>query len=815
MAEPLPIDAVLPDLLDALAAGPNAVLAAPPGAGKTTRVPLALIEAPWLEGKILMLEPRRIAARTAAARLAEQLGEEPGVRVGYRIRGESRPGGLIEVVTEGVLTRMLQSDPELAGIGAVLFDEVHERSIHTDLGLALTREVQGALRPDLRLVAMSATLDTAAFARLMGDAPVIESQGRMFPVETRWLARPWRRPGARRGAFEAAAAELIRQGVAEGKGDVLAFLPGAGEIERVRGLLGDLEGIEILALYGALPFARQRAVLRPGKGRRVILATAIAETSLTVPGVCTVVDAGRARRAQVDPATGLSRLVTVPVSRAEAEQRRGRAGRQAPGLCLRMWTRGEEGGLPAQAPPEILEADLVPLALELAAWGEPDPAKLGFLDPPPADAYRAAQALLRDLDALDRAGRPTPHGTRLARLPVHPRLAHMLERAGPERPLAALIAALVGDRDPLPGMGADLRTRLETLVRPPETADRGAIARIRAEADRLAGARARPRDLSAAGRLAALAWPDRVALRRPGEAPRYLLSGGRGAVMDPADPLSGERLLVAPDLEDGREARIRLAVPLAEAELRAEHGDRIAWTSTAEWSPRYRAVHARRREMFGAIALRDRHWKEAPAEVIGRALLAGIRDRGLGTLGWSAAAQRLRARMAWARRANPDLPDWSDTALTATLEDWLLGHLDGEHRIEDLKLDLAQVLAGTLDWSQAQALEQMAPAEFVTPLGSRTPIDYSRAAPEIRVRVQEMFGLDRHPSVAGGRIPLSVTLLSPAQRPVQTTGDLPGFWRTSYRDVRKDMRARYPRHPWPEDPLAAVPTRRAKPRRDR
>ena len=810
MMTALPIEAVLPDLVSVLTENTNAVLAAPPGAGKTTRVPLALLHASWAaEGKIVMLEPRRIAARAAAGRLAEQLGEDVGQTVGYRIRGESRQGRRIEVVTEGVLTRMLQSDPDLPGIAAVLFDEVHERSIHTDLGMALCLEVQNALRPDLRLVAMSATLDTGAFARLM-NAPVIESAGQLHPVETRWLDRPWRRDASRRGAFESAAADLIRQGVADGEGDVLAFLPGAGEIERVGVLLSDLTGVAVVPLYGALPFQRQRAVLRPGAGRRVILATAIAETSLTVPGVRTVVDAGRARRARVDPATGLSRLVTVPVSRAEADQRRGRAGRLGPGLCLRMWTKGEEGGLPAEAPPEILEADLAPLALELAAWGQPDPAAMAFLDPPPAGAYAAAQALLRDLEALDEGDRLTAHGRRLAALPTHPRLAHMLERAGPDRPLAAMIAALVGERDPLRRRAADMRGRLEAVLKPPPDADRGIIERVRAESERLTG-RGQPRDLSPAARLAALAWPDRIALRRPGDQPRYLLSGGRGAVMDAEDALAGERLLVVPDLEDGREARIRLAIPIAEAELRVVHGARLSWQHRVEWSARSRMVEARSREMLGAVALDDRHWKDAPTETIGRALLDGIRDRGLEALAWTAAARRLRARMDWARRAVPGLPDWSDIALTASLEAWLLPHLAGERRIEDLRLDLGEALMGTLDWDMTQALNQAAPSHFQTPLG-KTPVDYSGAAPEIRVRVQELFGLDTHPSVGGGRIPLTVTLLSPAQRPVQTTGDLPGFWRTSYSDVRKDMRARYPRHPWPEEPWSAEATRQAKAR---
>ncbi len=818
MSDALPIDEALPGLLAALDSGPNAVLAAPPGAGKTTRVPLALLDPAWLGGqKILMLEPRRIAARAAATRLAEQLGEKPGATVGYRIRGDGRPGQRIEVITEGILTRMLQSDPDLPGIGAVLFDEVHERSIHTDLGLALSLEVQGALRPDLRLVAMSATLDTGAFARLM-DAPVIESAGRIFPVETHWLDRPWRTPRDRRGAFEAAAANLIRHAAREAEGDILAFLPGAGEIRRTAALLTDLP-LAITPLYGALPFAEQQKALRPASARRIILATAIAETSLTVPGVRVVVDAGRARHARVDPATGLSRLVTIAVSRAEADQRRGRAGRLGPGVCYRMWTKGEEGALPAEPRPEILEADLAPLVLELAAWGEPDPAKLRFLDPPPATAYTSATALLRDLEALGPDGLPTAHGRELARQPTHPRLAHMLEQAGPNRPLAGLIAALIGDRDPMHGAGCDLRLRLSALTGSDSGAgqkllDRNAVQRIKAEAKRLAGTGTMPGDLSQAGYLTSLAWPDRIALRRPGGPARYLLSGGRGAVLDDTDPLAGERLLIALDLEDGQEARVRLAVPVSEAQVRDAHGARIIWQRTAEWSARTRQVEVREREMLGAIALSDRHWKDVPADAINAALLAGLRSRGLRTLDWSKAASGLRARMAWAQTAAPDLPDWSDAALTATLETWLAPHLTAGRRIEDLtRLDLHQILLGTLSWEQRELLDRIAPSHFTTPLGTRTAIDYGAAEPEIRLRVQELFGTDTHPSVADGRIPLVVTLLSPAQRPVQTTRDLPGFWRSSYGDVRKDMRARYPRHPWPEDPLDAAPTRRAAPRK--
>ncbi|MEM7176771.1 MAG: ATP-dependent helicase HrpB [Pseudomonadota bacterium] len=825
---PLPVDEAIPRLLAALAERPNAVLTAPPGAGKTTRVPAALAAAPWAQGRILMLEPRRLAARTAAARMAAERGEEPGAFVGYRIRGERRVGRdtRIEVVTEGILTRMLQADPELPGIAAVLFDEIHERSIHTDLGLALTLEVQEALRPDLRLLAMSATLDAARIAAAMGGCPVIESAGRMYPVETRWLDQPWRRPNQRGPRLEEAVATLTVEALATAPGDALVFLPGAGEIERTAQILAArVPEVDVLPLYGALPFARQQQVLMAGTRRRVVLATAIAETSLTVAGVRIVVDAGRARRARVSPASGMSRLVTVPVSRAEADQRRGRAGRTAPGVCYRLWTRGEEGALPGFAPPEIMETDLTPLALELALWGGDDPAALRFLDPPPAPALAEARRLLTGLGALQGTA-ITPHGKTLAGMPVHPRLAHMMAVAQ-ERNLAgeaALIAALLGERDPLRGGAkgrppADLALRLRGVLDPggleaqtPHRIDRAAASRIGAEARRLSRARANPAKAGeAAGMLLALAYPDRVGLRRPGEAPRYLLSGGRGAVMAPGDALAGQRLIVAAELEDAaREATIRLAAPLAEADLRAVYGDQISWVETAEWSRRTRQVEARRREMFGALALSDQHWREVPPELLGTALGTGIRERGLEALSWGKGAKALRARLRWAAQNGVDgLPDWSDAGLLAALDDWLVPHLAGMRRIgEASALDLGQLLRESLSWEQVQVIDRAVPAHFETPLGSRTLIDYEAESPMIRLRVQELFGVTRHPMAAGR--PLVIELLSPAGRPVQTTRDLPGFWQGSYRDVAKEMRARYPKHPWPDDPATALPTRRAK-----
>lgn len=804
----LPIDAALPDLRAALAARGMAVLQAPPGAGKTTRVPLDILAAGLVpQGRIVMLEPRRLAARAAAERMAETLGEAVGRTVGYRIRGEAKVSDAtrIEVVTEGILTRMIQSDPGLEGIGAVLFDEFHERSLNADLGLALCLEIRGALREDLKLLVMSATLDAAPVARLMGDAPMVTSEGRAFPVETRWLPRV---PDASL-RFEAGVANLVQQALAEtAEGGVLVFLPGEGEIRRVEAALtGRLpDGVVIRPLFGAMDFAAQRAALGPVQGRKVVLATSIAETSLTIPDVRVVVDGGRARRARFDAASGMSRLVTERVTRAEAEQRRGRAGRVAEGVCYRYWTRGEEGGLAPFPPAEIEAADLAPLALELALWGSAD---LPFLTPPHPGVLAEARALLADLGALDAGGRITDHGKRLAALPLHPRLGHMLAVAGPA---AAPLAALLAERDPLRGEPPDLSARLKAVDRPPPQAHRGTIERIRDEAKRLA--RAVPQGMQAGlspAQMAALAYPDRIGLRRKGDAPRWVLSGGKGAAMAAGLPLSGARLIVATDLDgDPREALVRQAVAISEAEVRALFSHRIAWHEVCEWSRRDGKVLARRQERLGALTLDDRTWPEAPADAVARAALDGIRQIGLP---WTPAARRFRARVELARGGGAGFPAMTEPALMAGLEDWLLPHLGRARTEADLRaLDLAEALRAMLDWEQMQTLDRIAPGHFETPLGRRVPIDYEGELPGIEVRLQEMFGVTVHPVVGAARTPLRITLLSPAQRPVQVTMDLPGFWATSYADVRKDMRGHYPRHPWPEDPTVAEPTLRAKPR---
>lgn len=813
MSDALPIDDALPALLEAMDRHGRAVLVAPPGAGKTTRVPLALLDR--VAGRILMLEPRRLAARAAAERLAQSLGEGVGGRVGYRMRGEAVAGSRIEVVTEGILTRMIQSDPALEGVGCVIFDEFHERSLNADLGLALVWEARGALREDLAVLVMSATLDAEPVAAMLDGAPVVTSEGRAFPVETRWLERPL--PAGGRLADDAE--RLIAQAEAETRdtgGTILAFLPGEGEIRRVMAALSGT-GCELLPLYGALPAAAQRAALAPpGAVRRIVLATAIAETSLTIPGVRVVVDAGRARRARFDPGSGMSRLVTERVSRAEAEQRRGRAGRVAPGICYRMWARAEEGAIPAFAPPEIAVADLAGLALDLAAWGA-EAGDLAFLTPPPEGALAEARALLADLGALDKAGRITAHGRRLARLPLHPRLAHMLAVAGPA---AADLAALLSDRDPLRGAGADLEHRLRAIqgqcARAAFEANRQGIERIRAEAKRLrrlVASRdgggddvppAPPLAPLSAGGMASLAYPDRIGLRRKGDEPRFVLSGGKGAVLPREEALANERLIVALDLDgDQREARIRVAARLDEGELRALHGDRIRQEAVCDWSRREGRVVARRQERLGALVLSDQPWPDAPPKALAAAALEGLRQDGLP---WTPGAARLRARIALL----PDLGPVTDAALLEE-GDWLLPWLGRARTLADLRgLDLTEALKARLGWAGQQRLDQEVPGQFTTPLGRRVPIDYGGTDPSIELRLQELFGVTRHP-VVGGR-PLRITLLSPGGRPVQVTMDLPGFWASSYADVRKDMRGRYPRHPWPEDPTAADPTTRAKPR---
>ena len=802
MAYDLPIDQVMPQVSDALRTTGRAVLQAPPGAGKTTRVPLAVLDAGLTQGRIIMLEPRRLAARAAAERMAATLGQDVGQTVGFRVRGASAISAAtrIEVVTEGILTRMLQQNPDLPGVGAVIFDEFHERSLNADLGLALCLEVAGALRDDLLLIAMSATLDAAPVARLMA-APIITSEGRSFPVTSRWLDRPF---GTQR--FEQAVADLVLHALDSASGSALVFLPGEGEIRRVEAALkGHVPpDCTIAPLFGPMEFKAQRAAIAPAaQGRKIVLATSIAETSLTIEGIQIVVDGGRARRARFDPASGMSRLVTDRVTRAEATQRAGRAGRVSEGIAFKLWTRGEEGALAAFPPAEIEVGDLASFALELAIWGA-QAADLSFVTPPHEGRLAEAQAVLRMLGALDQGGRITDHGHRLSKLPLHPRLAHMVAKGGPTAPT---VAAVLSERDPLRGAPVDLALRLDAVAgkRTVGEVNHATLARIRQEAKRLG--RGQPQQgPDTLGVLAALAYPDRVALRRSGDAPRFVLSGGKGALLPENDPMAGERLLVATDLDgDLREARLRQAVRITEADLRDTFSDQISWQNVCTWSRRDGRVLTRQQERLGALVLDDRAWSDADPQQIARAMLDGVRQLGLQP-GKAAALFLARARL-----MGDGFPDYAEQHLMDTLEDWLLPHLTGVRSTADWKsFDLLPALTGRLSWDQQQELDRAAPAHFTTPLGRKLAIDYDGAQPQIALRLQEVFGVTRHPMIAGQ--PLQITLLSPAQRPVQVTTDLPGFWAGSYADVRKDMRAAYPRHPWPEDPTKADPTLRAKPR---
>ena len=835
----LPIEPVLPALCAALAAGPNAVLQAPPGAGKTTRVPLALLDAAWLgDNRIVMLEPRRLAARAAARYMAALLREAVGETVGYRVRLDSRTGPRtrITVVTDGVFTRMIQDDASLPGIGAVLFDEIHERSLEVDLGLAFALESQGALRPDLRLLAMSATLDGAALARLMGGAPVISSAGRAFPVATRYL-------GDSGGDPAGAAAAAVRRALAEDPGDILVFLPGAREIRRAWAALADgglPAGVTLYTLHGELPAAEQDAALRPAPAgrRKVVLASGIAESSLTIEGVGVVVDAGLTRVPRFDPASGMSRLATIRVSQASAEQRRGRAGRLRPGVCYRLWPEAEQRALVAQTRPEILDADLAPLALELARWGAGDAAALPWLDPPPAAALAQARELLARLGAFDGGGAITGHGRRMAALGLHPRLAHMLLRGAElgHAGLACRIAALLEERDILRGGIAGggardvaMRLRLALRAAPARGATAGAAAapaavgrvlQMAAQWQRRLERHAsqqRPAGPGTPGLLLALAYPDRIGQRRAGGAAnglgQFRLSNGRGAVLPGEDPLAGVDYLVAAALDgERRDARIFLAAPVDASDLEAGFAGQIAATEFVAWDHREQAVQARRQRRLGALVLGDERLDRPDPEALMAALIDGIRSEGLAILPWGKAAQSWRARVAFLRRvegAQAGWPDCSDAALAARLEDWLGSALDGITRRDQLRgLDLHAALQSLLDWSLRRRLEEAAPDHLTVPTGSRIALDYGAGeAPVLAVRLQEMFGCRATPSVAGGRVPVLLHLLSPAGRPVQVTRDLTSFWANGYPAVRADLRGRYPKHFWPEDPLGASPTR--------
>lgn len=836
----LPIEPAIPKLREALNESKNTILIAEPGAGKTTRVPLALLDEPWLEGrKILMLEPRRLAARSAARYMAATLGEQVGETVGYRVKLDTRvgPKTRIEVITEGVLTRLLQADPALDGVGLVIFDEFHERSLHADLGLALTLQSQEVLREDLRILVMSATMDEDPIADVLGNASVVRSEGRAYPVTTQYADR---RP---EGRVEPAVMRTVLEALSSSDGDLLVFLPGAGEIRRVAALLAEARlnhGIRVAPLYGGLsPEEQDQAIAPCAAGeRKIVLATSIAETSLTVEGVKVVIDSGLMRVPRFSPRTGMTRLETVPVSRAAADQRRGRAGRLGPGVCYRLWNEQEERQLPAHTTAEIREADLAPLLLELAVWGVSDPTELRWLDAPPAPAVAQARELLQQLGALDAGGAVTAHGRSMAALGLHPRLAHMLRMAQPlgHGALACELAALLGERDIVRGDGAapdaDVAIRIAALRAADEgqprqgaagahryAVDAAACRRVRAEARELqrqlglAPSGGSDGD-SACGLLLAFAYPDRIAQRRSGG--RFLLRNGRGSALPTVQPLSSAPYLVAAELDDqGAESRVWLAAPISLEEIEQHHADQIEAEDIVAWDTAAEAVRARRRVRLGALVLKETPLPDPDPDAMLEALLQGTAALGIERLPWTRNVSQYRQRMSFMHHYQPEeWPDVSDAALLASLAEWLGPHCYGlKSRAELERLQLTPILESMLSWSQRQELDEQAPTHITVPSGSRIPVDYSDIeSPVLAVRLQEMFGLQNTPRIAGGKVALTIHLLSPAQRPVQVTRDLASFWREAYFEVRKDLKGRYPKHHWPDDPLAALPTNRAKPR---
>ena len=803
----LPIDAILPELQTALDQTSTVLLQAPPGAGKTTRVPLALLNASWRgDGKILMLEPRRLAARSVARFMARQLNENPGQTVGYRTRLDTRVSAAtrIEVVTEGILTRLIQADPMLEDYAAVIFDEFHERSLQADLGLALVRESQQALREDLRLLVMSATLDTAPIARVLGDIPVITSEGRAFPVEVLY------RPAPRNSRVVDQVTTVVQDALRDQAGSLLVFLPGAGEIRRVaQQLRGNLpDHVLIAPLYGNLKSEQQdQAISPPPEGqRKVVLATAIAETSLTIEGVRVVIDSGQQRRAVFDPNSGMTRLVTGRVSKASAEQRKGRAGRVEPGICYRLWSESEQFGLADYTPPEILEADLAPLVLELAQWGAREAKAVAWIDEPPAAHWRQAVTLLQWLDMLDTAGAITDHGKAARELGIHPRLAHMVLRAsafGLGGPAAAL-AALLEERDLLgPGAGADMHERVRVFYgeRRDRAQDVARLKAVRQSASRISGSQ--PADTQVpseteVGRLLALAYPDRIARRRPGKAPRYQLSNGKGAALREDDPLARNDWLVAAELDGrAREATIYLAAPVDIPDLELDLSDHIHESEEALWDDSQGRIVARRVRKLGELVLQETPIAHVDPELVQQGLVNAIRKKGLDSLPWNDDSRQWRARVRLLAETFPSdgWPDTTDTSLLENLEQWLGPFLVGMNRWSDLvRVDLLQALNSLLDYPAQQQLQALAPTHLTIPTGHRVRLDYTADnGPVLAAKLQALFGWTETPAVAGGRVPVVIHLLSPAQRPLAVTADLASFWRNAYPEVRKDMRGRYPK----------------------
>jgi ATP-dependent helicase HrpB len=801
MAQPLPIHTVLPDLLAALRGASNAVLVAPPGAGKTTAVAPALLGEAWCSGEVLLLSPRRLAARAAAERMASLADEPVGRTFGYATRMDSRRSAAtrVTVVTEGIFVNRIQSDPELAGVSAVLFDEVHERSLDSDFGLALALDAQAALRPDLRLVAMSATLDGARFSGLMGGAPVIESAGRSHPLTLRHIGR------AAEARIEDMVAAAVRTALREEEGGVLAFLPGVAEIERTADRLEGIPGIALHRLHGSLDPAAQRAAIAPSVERKVVLATSIAETSLTLDGIHVVIDSGLARRPRYDRAAGMTRLVTERASQASVTQRAGRAARQAPGVAYRLWEAAATAGLPRFDPPEILEADLSALTLDCALWGVADPRELRWLDPPPAAAVDEARRRLTVLEAIDGDSRPTPHGRAIAGLPVPPRLGHMLVRGGEIglAKTAAEVAVLLGERG-LGGPDTDLETRLRRWrsERGPR-ADNGR--RLAERWAKLAG-NSGPAAFDPVATCVALAFPDQVARRRDASGESWASVGGRGFKLDPASSLARhEWLAVAETAGMAAGARILSAAPIERATIEALFGDHIVTRRAVNFDATSGAITAVRETRLGSLRLASGPDAAANPAEIEAALLEGVRAHGPALLPWSENAAALRTRAAYA-----GIEVLSDAALIEHLDAWLPALLTGKRRLGAVE-GLTGALEGLLGWDRMQAINRLAPARFESPAGSSHAIDYgAEGGPKVELRVQALFGLAEHPTVGSARVPLVLSLTSPAGRPIQTTRDLPGFWAGSWAAVAKEMRGRYPRHPWPDDPAAASATLRTK-----
>jgi len=839
LEQDLPIDGVIPELLDALKVSSGVVLQAPPGAGKTTRVPLALLDTAWRgDGKILMLEPRRLAARAAALRMAETIGESVGETVGFRVRGESRisPKTRIEVVTEGILTGMIQRDPELKGVAAIIFDEYHERSLHADLGLALALDCQEGLREDLRILVMSATLDGAPIAALLSDGPVITSDGRTYPVDTLY------RPRLPRQDERDAIVPVIHEALADNDGSLLVFLPGEREIRAVEAqLTGSGLGptTTVAPLYGALSPSDQDRALRPAPTghRKVVLATDIAETSLTIEGIRIVVDGGQRRAPRFDPRSGMTALETRRISQASAEQRRGRAGRTEPGVCYRLWGEAEHKGLEPFSPPEIVEGDLAPLLLELARWGVVDAGQLRWLNPPPPGPLAQARELLSDLGALDKEGRITRHGTDMATLGAHPRLAHMMLKG---RDLgcgqtACALAALLEERDiirlPRGEGNVDITMRLD-LMAPSQKGksalphgaalNKGALHRARQSAERWLQRLSLKRgqvNSHHAGPLIALAYPDRIAARRSRDGARYLMANGRGATLPDNEPLAAEDWLAIATLGgSGSEGRVYLAAPMTIEDVQDLYGERFRTEERVDWDDRRNEVVASTRTLFNQVTITDKRLEKPEPEHVQNAMVKGVRKLGLGALPWTSSLRNWRARVQLLRAHDEDdWPDLSDEALSDTLDQWLLPFLEGCRKKADLdRVKLSDALKSLLDWDQRQRLEKLAPTHVTVPSGSSIPLDYnSGEQPILAVRLQEMFGQTETPTIAAGRVKLLVHLLSPAGRPLQVTQDLKVFWSSSYHAVKAEMKGRSPKHPWPDDPLNATPTNRAKPRKNR